>query len=524
MTEQQLIQAKAVKTHPPYFHYQSYLASCGSPLFPIRINVVSTEKRMRIVDSFLWDLRTNLCGDQHDLDTSIALTAQQLACSILGDLDVQGMNRTVRHFSGRMDLWCSQAEKLIQRQIQEQLVEAHAIWKKALEQRKQQQLEEELYQSQLAEYHVQMKKFKVDEESAAKSDEPDKSAAKVRGSTKGESGKTKDKPGSSDKEQEGKDESKPDGSAANESSKSTKDLNEQKSKAEPAEGNGSEKSTEEKSEQDQSLVTEEKQKQKQNNHEITEKEQATDSEGKDTSGSDEKGEKPNEKKVVEDKDKTDDKSSLPSEAKRIDSNESKAEEGISKETASTEPMDIDTSPAKEKSSKESENQEPTASKLPVPPLKKRKRSSAHIVQIKLRMSVNGIRIHDDFQYDCSMAHIYSPMDMAKDLARDLNLNQEAMQAITLEILEQLAMFTGEPKPREKQVPFGWGEDAQILFRTVEERHKAWKDGQAPKSPAVALMLPSSGREISPLNTSAAWELDNKAHVTNIAYLVSQQKP
>ena len=312
------------------------------PLIPIRINVVSKDQTVRIVDTLLWDLSLG----------SDAQTAHDLAYHVLSDLEVQGMSRTARHFTGRVELWNSTAQQLIQNQIQNQLDAAvHAF---AIEQRR-------------------------------------------------VVGKRRQLPM----------------------------IQNQENKMDP------------------SLLGTNKVHQTEVNP------------------------------------------------------ESSAEE------ITTTPLVAASSGSPEKSSHDHHHRH-------------KRKKSPNIIPIRLRLIVNNVRIHDDFEWDCNLQHVYSPLDMACDLGRDLKLNDEAVQAIAIEITEQILRASHSHEHRHGLPSFsssylGWNEDSEQLYRTLQRRHKESKT-------AVLLVPPSSAKDISPSNTTAAWEMDARDHVTNTTYVISQLKP
>jgi len=65
----------------------------------------------------------------------------------------------------------------------------------------------------------------------------------------------------------------------------------------------------------------------------------------------------------------------------------------------------------------------------------RKKTPYRVVKIALRLSVHGVVIHDDFQWDTSIP--MCPMEFSQSIADDLNLPSEAAIAISTSIVEQL---------------------------------------------------------------------------------------
>lgn len=95
-------------------------------LIPIRIDVTSDdESKLRIVDTLLLDRSVLPLPLERDrLEESLAENALYMAKSILGDAEVIGMGRTVRHFTGRMDLWSWDLVEKIHKCILDQLYAA----------------------------------------------------------------------------------------------------------------------------------------------------------------------------------------------------------------------------------------------------------------------------------------------------------------------------------------------------------------------------------------------------------------
>jgi len=118
-------------------------------------------------------------------------------------------------------------------------------------------------------------------------------------------------------------------------------------------------------------------------------------------------------------------------------------------------------------------------------------SSPNLIPIHLRMSIHGVRIHDDFDYDPT--GILNPVQMAQSIGDDLKLTPEMVVAVAVEIAEQVAAA-------EDPIIFwkGGGEDP------IEE------DEEGP---------PGDRR-----NLTAAWHLPHKINVTNVAHLVASSRP
>lgn len=115
-------------------------------------------------------------------------------------------------------------------------------------------------------------------------------------------------------------------------------------------------------------------------------------------------------------------------------------------------------------------------------------SLSHLIPIQIRLSVHGIRVHDDCWWDPSMSSKVTPLDYATSLGRDLKLSAEAIQSIAVDITEQLY-----GSPRSGYLP----SDLTI----VDEGSVA-----QPKT-----------------RTTAAWSMDQRTHISHVAHLVAQHR-
>jgi hypothetical protein len=93
-----------------------------STLVPVRVDVVSDDRSLRIVDTLLLDPTCWPVPLYHPLEDAIQENAAQLAYSILSDAEVQSMGRTVRHFTNRQDLWTPRLQELTEQQLRPQLL------------------------------------------------------------------------------------------------------------------------------------------------------------------------------------------------------------------------------------------------------------------------------------------------------------------------------------------------------------------------------------------------------------------
>jgi SNF5 / SMARCB1 / INI1 len=135
------------------------------------------------------------------------------------------------------------------------------------------------------------------------------------------------------------------------------------------------------------------------------------------------------------------------------------------------------------------------SELIVPKLASKVEVASACRHVRLRLAAYGVRIHDDFFLDAGHeenADGMGPIRIARQLGRDLKLPVELVQAIAMEIHEQL---------HGRSVH----DDALMLA--------GGDDGQPP---------PEVLRDKD--NVTAAWVLDQRVHITNVAHLVSYHRP
>jgi len=128
----------------PKIRYIPMSTSSSTSLIPVRVDVSSSDKTTRIIETLLIDPTCwpiPLYYSNHPSLTmtsssvSAAVTQQQLllhesvernikeyAHSILSDAEVHGMGRTVRHFTGRIDtIWTPSLQTLVEDQLRPQL-------------------------------------------------------------------------------------------------------------------------------------------------------------------------------------------------------------------------------------------------------------------------------------------------------------------------------------------------------------------------------------------------------------------
>ncbi|KAG7354024.1 SNF5 / SMARCB1 / INI1 domain protein [Nitzschia inconspicua] len=93
----------------------------SSTLIPVRIDVLTDDRLLRVVDTLLIDPTCwpiSLCAPIHE---TVERNVTHLAHTILSDAEVQGMSRTARHFSGRVDIWTPQLQEKVEEQLRPQL-------------------------------------------------------------------------------------------------------------------------------------------------------------------------------------------------------------------------------------------------------------------------------------------------------------------------------------------------------------------------------------------------------------------
>jgi hypothetical protein len=88
---------------------------------PVRIDVTSEDKNIRIVDTLLVDPTCWPIPLYAPLRQSVEANVREYAHTILSDMEVHGMGRTVRHFTGRVDLYSPVLQTKIEDQLRPQL-------------------------------------------------------------------------------------------------------------------------------------------------------------------------------------------------------------------------------------------------------------------------------------------------------------------------------------------------------------------------------------------------------------------
>jgi SNF5 / SMARCB1 / INI1 len=93
-------------------------------LVPLRIDVASSTTGVRIVDTILFDAT---CWPipilLSSLRDAVEKNVQELAHNIVADAEVSGMGRTIRHFTGRADLYTKALHDQVADQLRPQLYE-----------------------------------------------------------------------------------------------------------------------------------------------------------------------------------------------------------------------------------------------------------------------------------------------------------------------------------------------------------------------------------------------------------------
>jgi hypothetical protein len=101
----------------------STISTIKPTLIPIRIDVLTDDRLLRVVDTVLIDPTCWPIPLGAPLHETVERNVTYLAHTILSDAEVQGMSRTVRHFTGRVDIWTPQLQEKVEDQLRPQ------IWK-----------------------------------------------------------------------------------------------------------------------------------------------------------------------------------------------------------------------------------------------------------------------------------------------------------------------------------------------------------------------------------------------------------
>eukprot|EP00934_Nitzschia_sp_Nitz4_P001567 Nitzschia sp. Nitz4//scaffold386_size12300//82//825//NITZ4_008991-RA/size12300-processed-gene-0.23-mRNA-1//1//CDS//3329549957//1567//frame0 len=113
----------------------SKAVSMDTSVFPIRVDVSSQDKSTRVIETLLLDPTCWPIPLTAPLHEAVERNVQHLAHSILSDAEVMGMGRTVRHFTGRVDVWTAELQRLAEDQLRPQLwavLEAHTTRRSSL--------------------------------------------------------------------------------------------------------------------------------------------------------------------------------------------------------------------------------------------------------------------------------------------------------------------------------------------------------------------------------------------------------
>jgi hypothetical protein len=139
-----------------------------------------------------------------------------------------------------------------------------------------------------------------------------------------------------------------------------------------------------------------------------------------------------------------------------------------------------TGPAPAKEEKEQEraverhNRKEASPKLP---------EKSQLIPIRIRLLVHGVRIHDDFDWDPCLG--MSPLELAEAMGRDLQLSDEAVVALAIDMAEQIHGLEVLPDEEGTEGDEGGPPDRR--------------------------------------NATAAWPLEQRVHITNVAHLVAQHR-
>ena len=102
-------------------YFEPFNMTIKSKLFPVRIDVSSDDKNIRIVDTLLIDPTCWPIPLYSPLQESVERNIRDYAYTVLSDAEVTGMGRTVRHFTGRVDLWSTELQTKIEDQLRPQI-------------------------------------------------------------------------------------------------------------------------------------------------------------------------------------------------------------------------------------------------------------------------------------------------------------------------------------------------------------------------------------------------------------------
>lgn len=97
-----------------------------SRLVPIRVDVTSDDKSVRLIETLLIDPTCWPIPLTVPWSDALEQNVRHLAYGILSDMEVQGMGRTVRHFTGRVELYSASLQTKLQDQLRPQLLQAFA--------------------------------------------------------------------------------------------------------------------------------------------------------------------------------------------------------------------------------------------------------------------------------------------------------------------------------------------------------------------------------------------------------------
>ena len=95
-------------------------STIASPnLVPLRVD--ATYGETRLVDTILFDRHCWPIPLYQPLQESVERNVQELAHSLVADMEVYGMGRTARHFTGRVDVWSPGLQQKVAQQLRSQL-------------------------------------------------------------------------------------------------------------------------------------------------------------------------------------------------------------------------------------------------------------------------------------------------------------------------------------------------------------------------------------------------------------------
>jgi len=178
-------------------------------------------------------------------------------------------------------------------------------------------------------------------------------------------------------------------------------------------------------------------------------------------------------------------------------------------------------------------------------------TSSQCRRIRLRIANYTVRVHDDFYWDPTFPYpslggdnskktvdYTSPIHIAQSIGEELNLPDETVVAIATDIAEQAhGMVVGDAEYEAKTKKDDDDEFYALLIKNhqekLQEQQPSKAAGQGPSDEGAAgrgkdgttSEQPTKRKMLNPRTTTAAWTIDYKTHVANVAQLAQiMQQP